>query len=95
MCDDAKETEPILIGDSGMITLTRQFKYIGSYILYSLKDDYNIDHIIYQASAAMEALNSFWVDNTVNNFSKYLFFCAIPAIYFCGDVRVGQLTKQC
>ena len=42
MCDDAKETEPILIGDSGMIKLTRQFKYIGSYILYSLKDDYNI-----------------------------------------------------
>ena len=26
----------------------------------------------------MGVLNSFWVDNTFDNFSKYLIFCAIP-----------------
>ena len=78
MYDDAKEKKPILIGESGMITFTRYFKYLGSYISYSLKDDYNTEHLISQDSAVMGALNRFWVDNTVDNFSKYLFFCAIP-----------------
>ena len=32
MYDNAKETKPILIGESGMITFTRHFKYLGSYI---------------------------------------------------------------
>ena len=32
MYDDKKETKPILIGKFGMITFTRDFKYIGSYI---------------------------------------------------------------
>ena len=75
---DAEETKPILIGESGMITFTRHFKYLGSYILYSLKDNYDIEHIISQASAAMGALNNFWIDNIVDNLSKYLIFCAIP-----------------
>ena len=44
MYDEAKETKPILIGEFGMITFTRHFKYLGSYISYSLKDDYNIEH---------------------------------------------------
>ena len=50
-----------------MITFTRHFKYLGSYILYSLKDNYDIEHIISQASAAMGALNNFWIDNIVDN----------------------------
>ena len=36
--DNAEETNPILIGESDMITFTRHFNYLGSYILYSLKD---------------------------------------------------------
>ena len=61
-----------------MITFTRHFKYLGSYILYSLKDDYDIEHRISHASAVMGALNNFWTDNTVENLPKYLIFCAIP-----------------
>ena len=75
--DDTKETKQILIGEFGMITFTRHCKYVGIYISYSLKDDYDFENRISQASSAMGALNSFWVDNTVNFFSKYLFFCAI------------------
>ena len=52
-----------------MITFTRHFKYLGSYISYSLKDYYDIEHKISQASAAMGALNNFWTDNTVDNLS--------------------------
>ena len=78
MYDDAKETKPILIGEFRMISFTRHFKYLGSYILYSLKYNYYIEHRISQASAAMGVLNSFWFDNTVEFVSKYLIFCAIP-----------------
>ena len=76
--NDSEETKPILIGESDMITFTRHFKYLGSYILDSLKDDYDIEHIISQASAAIGYLNNFWTNNTVDNISKYLIFCAIP-----------------
>ena len=78
MYDNPKETKPIVIGESGMITFTRHFKYLGSYIAYSLKDDYDIEDRKSQSSATMKALNSFCVDNTVDNFSKYLIFCAFP-----------------
>ena len=33
MYNNTKETKPILLGDFGMITFTRHFKYLGSYIL--------------------------------------------------------------
>ena len=65
MYDDSKETKPILISEFGMITFTRHFKYLGSYISELLKYDYKIEHIISQVSAAMGALGSFWFDNTV------------------------------
>ena len=94
MYDDTKKTKPILIGESGMMTFTRHFRYIGSYILYSLKDDYDIHHRISQASSAMGALNIFGVDITGDNLSKYLTFTQFPAIYFCGDARVGKFEKK-
>ena len=46
--NDAKETKPIIIGESGMIKFTRHFKYLGSYISYSLKYYYDIAHITFQ-----------------------------------------------
>ena len=90
MYDNAKGKKPILIGESGIMTLTIHFKYLGSYTSYSLKDDYDIEHRIYQDSSAMGALNSFYDNNTVNNFSKYLIFAQYHTIYFCGDARVGK-----
>ena len=78
-----------------MITFTIHFKYLGGCISYSLKDDYNIEHRTSQASAAMGALNSFWVDNTVDNFSKYLFVCAIPCnllLWGCESWAIQEAT---
>ena len=95
MYDGTKETKTVLIGEFGMITFTRHFKYIGSYISYSLTDDYDIEHRISKASVPMRALNSFWVDNTVNNFSKYVFVCAIPynlLLWGCESWEIGEAT---
>ena len=80
-----------------MITFTRHFKYTRSYISYSLKDDYNIKHRISQASAAMGALNKFWIDNTVKNISKYLIFCVIPCnllLWGCESWEIREATLK-
>jgi hypothetical protein len=95
--DDAEETRPIRVGETGIITFTRDFKYLGSYISYSLRDDYDIEHRISQASAAMGALNNFWSDDSVDNFSKYLIFCAIPLnllLWGCESWAIREATLQ-
>ena len=95
--DDAEGKKPILISESGMISFTRHFKYLGSYISYSLKYNYDIEHIISQASSAMGALNNFWIDNTVNNLSKYLIFCAIPCdlvLWGCESLEIREATSK-
>ena len=58
------------IGELGFITSTKHFKYLGGYISYSLRDDYDVEARISQASAAMGALNPFWHDDAVDERSK-------------------------
>ena len=95
--NNTEETKPILIGESGMITFTRNFKYLRSYISYSLRDDYDIEHRISQASAAIGALNNFWIETTVDNLSKYLIFCAIPCnllLWGCKSWEIQESTLK-
>ena len=40
--DDLEETKPIDVAD-GYVTFCRHFKYLGSYISFSLIDDYDIE----------------------------------------------------
>ena len=62
----------------GNVTLTRHFKYLGSYISYNFRDDHNVDSRITAASASMGNLSSYWSDKSVDLKSKYLIFAAIP-----------------
>ena len=78
MYDGASETMPVKIGDLGIVTFTKHFKYLGGYCSYSLKDDYDVDEQLSQASSTMEALNHFWSDRAVDDHSKYQIFRAIP-----------------
>ena len=57
--DGASEKKPVKIGDLGIITFTKHFKYLGGYCSYSLKDDYDVDERLSQASSAMGDLNHF------------------------------------
>ena len=75
--DALEETQPILVAD-GFVTFTRHFKYLGSYVSYNLRDDYDIETRIAAASASMGALKNFWDNPHVELYSKYLLFCAIP-----------------
>ena len=76
--DELQETQPVILPDGGIITFCRHFKYLGNFISYSLRDDYDIDHRLSQASSAMGALQHFWGDDAVDIHSKYLIYCAIP-----------------
>ena len=73
-----QETQPIVLPDGGIITFFQHFKYLVNYITYSLRDDFDIEHRLTQASSAMISLQHFWADNAIDVHSKYLIFCAIP-----------------
>ena len=62
----------------GNVTFTRHFKYLGSFILYNLRDDHDVDSRIASASASMGGLSSYWSDKPVDLKSKYLIFMEIP-----------------
>ena len=68
----------INIREHSHITFTKHFKYLGGYCSYSLKDDYDIAERLTQASSEMGALNNFWADPAMDDFSKYLIFRDIP-----------------
>ena len=76
--DNIQETQPIILPDGGIITFFQHFKYLGNFITYSLRDDFDVEHRLAQASSAMGSLQHFWADNAVDVHSKYLIFCAIP-----------------
>ena len=71
-----KETSIIKV-KGGFVTFTKNFKYIGSYISYYLRDDYDIDANLAAGNKPMRALAKFWTDANVDNHSKYLIFIAI------------------
>ena len=75
--DDLEETQDLAIAD-GFVSFTRHFKYLGSYISYNLRDDYDIESRIAAASQSMGALKNVWNNPHMEIYSKYLLFRAIP-----------------
>ena len=68
------------------VTLTKHLKYLGSYISYSLRYEYNIDARLSSGNSSMGALAKFWTDASVENCSKYLIFLAIT---------INLLLREC
>jgi len=75
--DDLEETQDLAVAD-GFVSFTRHFKYLGSYISYNLRDDYDIESRIAAASQSMGALKNVWNNPHMEIYSKYLLFRAIP-----------------
>jgi len=78
MYDATRAPGIIHAGDDGIVTFTKHFKYLGSFISYSLCDDYDVDHQLAKASTSIGALQPYWDGPTVDLLRKYLIFCAIP-----------------
>ncbi|EJK69164.1 hypothetical protein THAOC_09610, partial [Thalassiosira oceanica] len=71
------QTQPIAVKD-GFVTFTMHFKYLGSFISYNLRDDFDIDLRIKKADMAMGALKHFFNNEHVDTYTKHLIFKAIP-----------------
>jgi hypothetical protein len=75
--DELKKTQPINI-DNGQVTFCRHFKYLGSYISFSLTDNFDIKKQLTLASQSMGALKCIWNSPHLEIWSKYLLFREIP-----------------
>ena len=62
----------------GFSPFTKHLIYLGSYISYSLLDDYDIDAHLAVGNSSMGALAKFWTYASVDSCSRYLIFLAIP-----------------
>ena len=71
------ETRLIVVKD-GFVTFCWHFKYLGSWISFSLREDHDITKRLAAANASMGAMSKIWDDDHVDTYSKYLLFKAIP-----------------
>ena len=62
---------------NGNVTFCSHFKYLGSWVSFSLRDDHDVAKRIASANASMGAMAYFWDNGYVNVYSKYLMFRAI------------------
>ena len=75
--DNLPETRLVIVKD-GFVTFFRHFKYLGSWISFSLWEDHDITKRIAADNASMGAMSKVWYDDNVDMYSKYLLFKAIP-----------------
>ena len=71
------ETRFIIVSD-GFISFCAHFKYLGSWLSFLLRDDYDLGHQIGMANTSMVTLARFWYDHHVDMYSKYILLRAIP-----------------
>ena len=69
--------DPINVAN-GFVSFCPYFKYLGSWVSFSLCDNFDVHKRIAAAKASMGALNEAWKDERLNKFSKYLLFKVIP-----------------
>ena len=71
--DNLEEARPISVED-GYVTFRRHFKFFGSYISFSLCDDYDIEKRVTAATQSMGALKNDWDSPHLDIWSHYLLF---------------------
>ncbi len=67
--DDLDKTQPIFVED-GYVTYCHHFKYLGSFISFSLCDDYDIEKRVTAATQSMGALKNIWDSPHLDIWSK-------------------------
>jgi hypothetical protein len=75
------------------VSFTRTFRYLGSLINYSLRDDNDITARIASATAAMGVLKDIWRNPHLDIHNKYLLFRAIPMNLLLWGAETWSLRK--
>ena len=95
--EECAETNEVPMA-GGFVSYCCHFKYLGSWMSYNLRDDYDINMRIESASKSFAVLRSFFNRPEVSIHSKYLIFMAIQInllLWGCASwaLRKGQLLK--
>ena len=79
--------------DDGYVEFTKHFPYLGSFISYNLKDNFDISKRISKTFQNMGMLKHVWEDPHLNLYSKYLFFVAMPLNLLLWGCKSWALKK--
>ena len=90
--DKLPETANFHVADR-YVSFARTFRYLGSLINYSLRDDDDITARIASATAAMGALKDLWRNPHLDIYNKYLLFRAIPMNLLLWGAETWSLRK--
>ncbi len=90
--DALDETQPIAVED-GFVTFCCHFKYLGSFISFSLCNDYDVKKCITTATQSMGALKNVWNSPHHDNWSNYLLFWAIPMNLLLWGCKTWSMQK--
>jgi hypothetical protein len=75
--NNLERTQTIAV-EYGFVTFCHHFKYLGSFVSFSLCDDYDIKKRVTATTQSMVALKNVWDSPHLDIWSKYLLFRAIP-----------------
>ena len=91
--DDLSETRLIVVLD-GFATICRHFKYLGTWVSFSLCDDHDVAKRPAAANASIGAMSKIWDDDHVDTYSKYMLFQAIPCNLLLWECESWALRKS-
>ena len=91
--DNLPETRLVIVKDR-FVTFWRHFKYIGSWMSFSLREDHDIMKRIAAANASMGAISKVWDDDNIDTYSKHLLFKAIPYNLLLWGCKSWALRKS-
>ena len=91
--DNLDETAKFPVAD-GSVSFACTFRYLGSLINYSLRDNDDITARIASATAAMGALKEIWRNPHLDIYNKYLLFRAIPMNLLLWGAETWSLRKS-
>ena len=93
--DNLQETQPIILTDGGIITLYKHFKYLGHFISYSLRNDFDINHRLSQVSSAMAPSSTSGQTTPSTSTASISSFAPFPSTSHYGDAKVGRYVRRC
>ena len=91
--DNLPETRLIVVKD-GFVTFCRHFKYLGSWISFSLLEDHNIAKRLAASNTSTGAMSKIWNDDNADTYSKHLLFRAITCNLLLWGYEIWALQKS-
>ena len=91
--DEFSETRLIFVLD-GFFTFCRHFKYLGTWIYFSLYNGHDVAKILAAANASIGAMSNIWDNDCVDIYSKYMLLWAIPCNLLLWGCEIWALQKS-